>query len=268
MTDRRFTGFALLFFFAMSLLVFAPNLPDFSTAAIGDPHSDALKHVWGQWWVHHKLTTEGRYPLAMDLANYPDGGRFYSLDGANSLLTLVLRPFMNPVAAYNLLYLLHLALAGFAAFLLARELTGRREAALVAGVVFAFSPYVLSFPVGSGVAETAFLFPLPLVILFGLRTIREDHWRNPILAAFFLLLQGFAAWSYGIYAALLLFVLAVAFLLARLAARFGCQGGLFGETKCDRRLLARAAVFLALLLAVALPLYLTAAGSVTGDDVM
>src|SRR5436305_9254053 len=47
----------------------------------------------------------------------------------------------NPVLAYNVAFMGSFVFAGTAMFLLARELTGRRDAALVAAVVFAFCPY-------------------------------------------------------------------------------------------------------------------------------
>lgn len=266
MTDRRFTYVALAVFLALSALVFAPNLAHLGDAAIGDPQSDALKHVWGQWWVHQHLTQDARLPLEMDLANYPDGGRFYCLDTVNAVLTVALRPVMNAVAAYNVLYLLHLALAGFAAFLLAREVGAGREAALAAGVIYGFSPYVLAFPVGSGVAETSFLFPLPLVLMFGLRTIKSDSWWNPVWTAALLLLQGLAAWSYGIYAGLALFFLALAFLLTRVWPTV--RPTVFGEARLDSALLWRAGLFAALLVAAALPLFSVVRGTVSGEDVM
>jgi hypothetical protein len=266
MTERRFVLTALAFFALVSVFVFAPNLPTFSTAAIGDAHSDALKHVWGQWWVHRHLTEQGSIPLEMDLANFPDYGRFYCLDTVNALFTVGLRPFMNATAAYNVLYLLHLALAAWAAFFLAREVSGSREAALVAGVAYAFSPYVLSFPVASGVAETSFLFPLPLVVLFGLRTIKEPGFKNPILTAVLLLMQGLAAWSFGIYAALFLFALAAAFLVSRLIP--GGVPAVFGEARLDRRLLLRGAALAGVLLLAALPMFFKVQGTVSGDDVM
>ena len=46
----------------------------------------------------------------------------------------------NPVLAYDVAFLLTAVLAGAGMYLLARELTGRRDAAMLAGLVFAFSP--------------------------------------------------------------------------------------------------------------------------------
>lgn len=267
MTTRRLTFAALALYALTSLAVFATMLPHFSSQAIGDPYSDALKHVWGQWWVHQHLTENHVFPMEMDLANYPDGGRFFCLDGVNAAFTVLLRPFMNAVAAYNLLYLLHLTLAAWAAFLLAREVTGHPPAALFAGLVYGFSPYVLSFPVGSGVAETVFLFPLPLIILFALRTITHDSWINPIAAALLLLFQGLAAWSYGIYGSLFLFFLAVAYLL-KIALHSRREACIFGNTGLDKRLLLRVALFAGILLVAALPPFFMVQRTVTGEDVM
>lgn len=50
----------------------------------------------------------------------------------------------NPLLAYNAAFVASVALSGIGAYLLARELTGRRDAAVVAGVVFACQPFRVS----------------------------------------------------------------------------------------------------------------------------
>ncbi len=50
----------------------------------------------------------------------------------------------NPILAYNAAYIGSYALAGFGMFLLARELWGRSDAALLAGLAFAVAPYRLA----------------------------------------------------------------------------------------------------------------------------
>ncbi len=53
----------------------------------------------------------------------------------------------NPILCYNLVFLGTFVLSGLGMYLLARELTGRRDAAFVAGLAFAFAPYrVASLP--------------------------------------------------------------------------------------------------------------------------
>ncbi|MGH9144393.1 MAG: hypothetical protein ACRD2I_24905 [Vicinamibacterales bacterium] len=46
----------------------------------------------------------------------------------------------NPIAAYDVAFLLSYVIAGAGMYLLARELTGRRDVAFLAGLAFAFSP--------------------------------------------------------------------------------------------------------------------------------
>ena len=66
-------------------------------------------------------------------------------------LSLIFAPFYlasdNPLLAYNCTLLLSLALSVFFTFLLVRRVTGNAHAGLLAGVGFAFSPYVL-FEIG------------------------------------------------------------------------------------------------------------------------
>jgi hypothetical protein len=50
----------------------------------------------------------------------------------------------NPILCYNVLFLSTFALSGLGMFLLARELTGSRPAAFVAGLAYAFAPYRFS----------------------------------------------------------------------------------------------------------------------------
>jgi len=53
----------------------------------------------------------------------------------------------NPILSYNLVFLSTFVLSGLGMFLLAREITGSRPAAFVAGVAYAFAPYrVTSIP--------------------------------------------------------------------------------------------------------------------------
>jgi hypothetical protein len=53
----------------------------------------------------------------------------------------------NPILCYNVVFLATFVLSGLGMFLLARELTGRTDAAFVAGLAFAFAPYrVASLP--------------------------------------------------------------------------------------------------------------------------
>lgn len=109
----------------------------------------------------------------------------------------------NPVLAYNAAYVGSLVLSGAGMYLLARELTGRRDAALVAAVIYAFQPFRTSH-----IAHLQWLLTgwLPLSLWALHRYFRT--WSGPFLflAALFYLLQSLTA-AYFTYFALVPLIL-------------------------------------------------------------
>jgi hypothetical protein len=205
-------------------MVLGPNLPRLGSAAVGARSSDALKHVWSQWWAWREVSA-GRAPLHTDLLNAPDGGPFFSLDLANAVLGAPLRGLLSPVVVYNLLLLGHLVAAFVAAWALARELTARPGPALVAGAAFAFSAWVLAFPLSSGVSEAAFLWPLPLVLLCARRTLRGPGWGAPVVGAALLVVQALACTSHALTAGVAL--------RAGRCGRLGAPGARLSAQRCE-----------------------------------
>ena len=61
--------------------------------------------------------------------------------GLSVVATPLQRAGLNPIAAYNVCFLLTFALSGFFAYLLGRRLTGSVFAGICAGIAFGFSPY-------------------------------------------------------------------------------------------------------------------------------
>ncbi len=193
---------ALLVVAAAVLTALGPNLPFLADHLLGAADSDASNHLWGWAWVQRTLLESGRVPLELNAANYPDGGAFFCLDTANALLFLPLA-VLTPTLAHNLISLTHLVLAGLSAWCLAREWVDP-EPALFAALAFALSPYVLTHGVASGVAEGLFLFPVPLVILFGVRVWTRPGWGAALALGAVTVLQAFGSWHYGLVAGLLL----------------------------------------------------------------
>lgn len=232
-------------------LLFAPNLIHFSDAAIGASASDALKHVWSQWVVHQQIGAGEPFAMTTRLIHHPTGGPFFSLDTANAWMGLPLRSLMGSVAAYNAGLLLNVFAAGWAAMVLARRLASAPESQLIAAVVFSISAWVLCFPLGSGVSETAVFWPVPLIAVAAVRTWDTPGWRWPLAGGLLLLFQGIACWSHGITAGLMLLGLAMS------------QRTRWSTDK-DR--LIRCASMVGVAAVAALPLYLAISGTVTADD--
>jgi hypothetical protein len=235
-------------------LVFGPNLIHIQDGAIGASGADGLKHVWSQWWVVNQLLEEGSLSLHTKLIHHPIGGEFFSLDTFNALLGLPIRAVFDPVPTYNLLLILNLGIAAFACRALARTLTDSSWAATFAGIAFAFSAWSLSFPVASGVSETAVFWPMPLVLMFSIRAWQSKGWSSPILAGLLLSIQGLACWSHGITTGLLLLGLWTVTMVS-------------DKTQmADRDRLRRIAVLLVTVLLIALPAYMMISGTVQGDE--
>ena len=93
-------------------------------------------HLGRGWWnanIFHP------HPLALAYSEHflPAGAA-----GAAGLLVTA-----NPILGYNLVFLSTFVLSGLGMFLFARELTGRRAGAFVAGLAYAFAPYrIASLP--------------------------------------------------------------------------------------------------------------------------
>ncbi len=233
------------------LLVFAPNLAHFSDAAIGSGASDALKHVWSQWIVHQQTMNGDPLALSTDLIHHPTGGAFFSLDTANAWAGLPLRGWLGSVATYNAITLLNILAAAMASLLLARKLRLGPEAQWLAGFGFALSAWVFCFPLGSGVSETAVFWPLPLIALAAVHTWDSPGWRWPVAGGVLLIVQGFACWSHGITAGLMLGLLGLAH---------------HRQLRSDPERIRRFAAFAGTAVLIALPLYAAISGTVTADD--
>jgi hypothetical protein len=102
----------------------------------------------------------------------------------------------EPILAYNLSLLMTFPLAAWGMYLLALRWTGRRDAALVAGLVFAFSPY--RFAAISHLQLLTFQW-LPYVLLYLERARKGRTLRPYSLLLLFLALQVWASWYLAVY---------------------------------------------------------------------
>lgn len=105
-------------------------------------------------------------------------------------LMLLYAPFdlitNDPLLSYNLLLLLCLALSGYCMFLLTRELTGHALASVLAGVAYAFCPYVL-FELGR--IQLVAAMWIPLFALFLHRAARTQSLANLLAVALIFAMQ-------------------------------------------------------------------------------
>jgi len=118
-----------------------PLITEIGTGVPNDP-ADPVLNTWILWW--NAVTV----PLTSAWWNAP---AFFPTDGALTLSEhlLGLSPISTPVywltgniqLGYNLALFLSFPLSAFFAYLLCLDLTGRRDAAFIGGLIFGFAPY-------------------------------------------------------------------------------------------------------------------------------
>ena len=111
------------------------------THVVGDRNDMWVSH-WNNWWGREVLLNGGN-PYRTSYMFYPQGVSlvWHSFSWLNMALWLVLSPFTGSLAAHGITVLLTFILGGYTTYLLAREVTGSRKAAFLAGLIFAFFPY-------------------------------------------------------------------------------------------------------------------------------
>ncbi len=188
----------LALFAAVAVLVTWPAPLHLGSAIPGAATSDTYDHYWGYWWWGRSLA-DGQLPLRTALSHWPDGGLLWFVDPVGASLSLPFQLLAGPAVAYTFALLLQIWGAMVAAYALAlAELRGRagldgapfegaagpdpRGAAVLAGVIFGASPYVVSL-LYSGTVEYLTLAPLPLFWLFVRRALAGGARRDVLLAA-------------------------------------------------------------------------------------
>lgn len=169
---------ALALYALVTIILFVPfvlNLSGFE--AYGD---DAV--FANAFWYFKCCLTEFSNPFFDRFLFHPEGMNlvFHTTTYSNFLLTLPVNAAFGVNAAVNVAYLLSYPLAAYCAFLLAFDLTGDRFAALVAGIIFSFSPF--HFGHGRAHLHISTLQWLPLYFLMLKRSLEERRIRSALAA--------------------------------------------------------------------------------------
>lgn len=189
--------------------------------AVRDP-GDPLFNSWILSWNVRQLSHG-------DLAHFFDANIFFPNQGTlaySEMLapqTLVAAvPLLiseNPILAHNLVMLFSFFTTGFCMYLFARRLSHSSLGGLVAGITFAFSPFMFSH-----LSHVQILFAggFPLCFLFLDRFFRHERLRDALLAALCLAVQMLANSYYAVYLA---YACAVTVLYHLIAARRALSAG-------------------------------------------
>jgi hypothetical protein len=173
-----FVGFLLV-----AVVATWPLARHLDEAFTGPPSGDTGVYVWNVWVFTHELE-QGRLPFyTSSIFAGPPGATpanlsLHNYTTAANVLAWPLIRLVGLVAAFNLVFLFNIALSGYAAWLLARSMTGREAEALIAGLVFALSPVLIAR--GAGHFSLVAAAPLPICALLIRRLGDTGHLRYAI----------------------------------------------------------------------------------------
>ncbi|MEP7306687.1 MAG: hypothetical protein ABJA98_14320 [Acidobacteriota bacterium] len=197
---RRTSATAFLGYFCVALLFSWPlplHLGDAFTGGVG---GDTGNYVWNLWLFRHEVIAHHRFPLfTQEILSLtpPVDLSLHNYTLFSNILAFSLIPVLGVPVTFNVVYLTVCALTGWTMFLLARNVIGRSWEAWLAGLLFAFSPYLVAR------SEAHFSLvaaaPLPAFLLVLIRAERLPRRREAVALGFII------AWAttcdpyYGVY---------------------------------------------------------------------
>ncbi|HUI27912.1 MAG TPA: hypothetical protein VL403_17655, partial [Candidatus Kryptonia bacterium] len=198
----------LLLFCALALMMTWP-LCRHLTTHLPQGMDDVWQNLWNFWWWKTALVDLHQSPYHTRHLFFPAGTdvAFHTHSEINQLAALPVTLLAGPVAAYNLATLASFVLAGFGAYLLAREITGDARAAVLAGLVFAFFPHHMEQTLDH--LNLATIEFLPFVCLYLLRLVRRGGFANALKLGGALALNALGSWHYALMTVLFLPLLLV-----------------------------------------------------------
>jgi hypothetical protein len=191
----------------------------FTTHLTGATTGDTAVYIWNQWVFQRELL-ENRSPYFTDAIFSTSGNANLALHNYSifqNLLALPLSQVLGVIPTFNLVMLFTRVLTAFSMFLLARHVTGRFAESWLAGLVFAWSPALVT----RSMAHLSLMAAAPLaVFLLALLLCAERQrwgWREAMALGLAVCWAALTDAYYGIYCLLLgaLFLLTRAVRMSR-----------------------------------------------------
>ena len=198
MLKRSWLAFSV--YGALTIALTYPLILQMASVLPSDAGDPAL-NTWILWWNAHAL------PYSSTWWNAP---AFYPIPGVLTFsenllgLSLISTPIQwlggSPQLAYNVVFLLTFPLCAIGAYLLARELTGREDAAFIAGLLFGLAPYRIAHLPQIQVLA-AFAMPVALVALHRYLRDPQPRWLVLFGAGWFLqaICNGYYLLFFGVF---------------------------------------------------------------------
>lgn len=163
--ERRSAALVLVAFTVLAVALFRDGWASPATRNIGGPN-DPLFNMWMLRWTPWALAN-GQNPLFTDHLNFPYGVNLMwnALIPLHSLLLWPLTAVAGPLVSYNALVTLNVGLSAWCAYLALRSFVSSRRAAVVGGLVYGFSPFMLAQSLDHPTLTAAYMPPLLVLVL-------------------------------------------------------------------------------------------------------
>lgn len=151
------------------------------THLTGPADGDTGVYIWNQWVFQRELLERHRLPLfttEIFSLTRPANLSLHNYTLFQDLVALPLSRVFDVVTTFNIVYLLMIVVTGYAAFLLAWEVTGRGFESWLAGALFSWSPWLVTRGIGHFSLVAA--APLPIFVLLLLRTGNRARMRDAV----------------------------------------------------------------------------------------
>ena len=195
----------------MAVILSWPLPLKLGTHLTGEPAGDAGVYVWNQWVFHHEVTENRQLPYFTDRLFGPRRSANLSLHNYTTFQNLLALPLIRVfgvVATFNLIYLLMSVLTAYAAFLLARDVTGAPVESWLGGLLFAWSPLMVTR--GMGHYSLVAAAPLAIFLMLLRRAAARHLWRDAVLLGVTVWWAASTDVYYAVYCVLIAFVFTVA----------------------------------------------------------
>ncbi len=201
---------SLLFYAALAATFLFRLIPVWSTQIPGGLQ-DTRFLLWNDWWFTHAITHLQSNPYVTSFLYHPFGTSLVLNDSPlwNSLVTFAAQKAGSSlIASANWSFLLSWTLAGWATYLLTREVTSRKAPAVVAGLYVMTHSFTLICTMQNWTRFN--LFGIPLFLWMLVRARRSGGWLAFALCGVALAWTAACQYYFFVYCLLICAVVAVA----------------------------------------------------------
>lgn len=202
--SRKILNYSIIFvLFGILVIIFTyPLVFNFATSTSGwQSMNDSELFLWNFWWVKYAIFDLKTNPFYTHYLYYPQ-------EVSLTLHTLVLFPALissifqfftkNIIIVYNILFLLTFIVSGFGTYLLVNYLYKNKLVAYIAGIAFAFCPYVFAHAY-SGHFNLMNTWTIPFYLYFFLRLLDRKKTIDILLASLIVTIQIYTDFHYLLF---------------------------------------------------------------------